>query len=141
MDLNKFFSFLNTGFKEEDLVENLETFKKTPHFKIGMFKKLIKNGLLFKHKILVFFKSSEDTIDIKDVDIAGDYILYERAWFWINQVDWDDEDWVNDLKSFSDPEMVGYLDLCISHYESLEEYEKCIVLKKILDFVKENLED
>ncbi len=33
MDLSKFFSFLNTGTKEEDLDENMETFKKTPYFK------------------------------------------------------------------------------------------------------------
>jgi hypothetical protein len=141
IDLNKFFSFLNTGVKEEELDENLETFKKTPYFKIGMFKKLIKNGLIFKHKVLIFFKSSDETIDVRDIDLAGDYMLYERAWFWISQMDWEDEFWINDLKSLSDHDMVDYLGLCIFHYEKMEEFEKCASLKKILDFVKENLED
>jgi len=109
MDLSKFFSFLNTGAKEEDLDENMETFKKTPYFKIGMFRKLIQNGLIFKNKVLILFSSMEGTMDVKDIDVAGDVMLYERAWYWISQVDWEDEDWVNDLKISSDLEFVKYL--------------------------------
>lgn len=141
MDLSKFFSFLNTGTKEEDLDENMETFKKTPYFKIGMFRKLIQNGLIFKNKVLILFSSMEGNMDVKDIDVAGDVMLYERAWYWISQVDWDDEDWVNDLKISSDLEFVGYLGLCISYFEGIEQFEKCAVLKKIQDFAKENLED
>lgn len=143
MDLNKFFGFYNkkNSTNEEDLDENLETYKKTPRFKIGMFSKLIHNGLLFKKQIITFFSSSSEAFDIDDISVAGEFMMHNRAWYWISQFDWDDEYWVSDLKDLSNEELMVALLLSVKYFEEQEEYEKCAFLKKILDFVKENLEN
>ena len=95
MDLNKFFHFLNSGkLKEEDLEENLDTFKKTPYFKLGMFHKLMFNGMIFKKSLLYFFSKSDPELDMDSVDTAGEFIMHQRAWLWISQFNWDENEWV-----------------------------------------------
>jgi hypothetical protein len=105
-----------------------------------MFNKLICNGLFFKRQIVTFFSKASEDINMDDISIAGEFMMYTRAWFWISQFDWEDEEWIVSLKSTSSPELLSSLLLSIKHFEELEEYEKCSFLKKISDFVQENLE-
>lgn len=138
MDLNRFFSFLNN--KGDQTEENLDTFKKTPLFKIGMFVKLIINGLSFKKQVIMFFENSDGNLDMKDVDLMGEFMMYNRAWYWISQVDLTEEEWVDGLKSSSNDELITALKLSIDYFEEEEEFEKCAFLKKIQDFVENYLE-
>ena len=140
MDLNKFFSFLNGNSNEEKLKENLKTIKSTPYFKIGMFTKLIINGLNFKKQVIMFFENSDGELDMKDVDLMGEFMMYHRAWYWISQMDWNDEEWVDDLKKSTNQELLIALKLSIDYFEGGEEFENCAFLKKIQDFVEKNLE-
>ena len=71
MDLHRFFSFFNNNSNDE-IVENLSEFKKTPYFKIGVFTKLIINGLSFKKQVVMFFENSDGSLDMKDVDLMGE---------------------------------------------------------------------
>lgn len=140
--LEKFFgSFINQNPNEEDLIENLETFKHTPVFKLGMFKKLMINGLTFKKKLVTFFSKSDKDLDCDDIDLAGEFMIYHRGWFWISQVDISDENWVEGLKFSSDIDLLVSLKLSINYYEEHEEYEKCSFLVKIQNIVQENLEE
>jgi hypothetical protein len=41
--------------QNKQLEQEIEAFKTTPHFKIGMFSKLIINGFNFKKQIVSFF--------------------------------------------------------------------------------------
>jgi hypothetical protein len=140
VDLSKIFSLFNDGPQEEYIYENLETFKKTPKFKLGMFEKLIVNGINFKMKVINFFSLSDENFDIDEIDKAGEFMMYNRAWFWISQINLDDEIWLYDLKVISSVNFLDAIKLSLYYFESYEEYEKCILLKKIQDIVKENLE-
>jgi hypothetical protein len=138
MDLNRFFSFLNN--KGDQTEENLKTFKKTPFFKIGMFVKLIINGLSFKKQVIMFFENSDGDLDMKDVDLMGEFMMYNRAWYWISQVDLNNEEWVNDLERSANDELITALKLSIDYFEEEEEFERCAFLKKIQDFIENYLE-
>jgi hypothetical protein len=140
VDLSKIFSLFNDGPQEEYIYENLETFKKTPKFKLGMFEKLIVNGVNFKMKIVNFFSLSDENFDIDEIDKAGEFMMYNRAWFWISQIDLEDEIWLYDLKVISSVNFLDAIKLSLYYFEFHEEYEKCILLKKVQDIVKENLE-
>ena len=140
VDLSKIFSLFNNGPQEKYIYENLETFKKTPKFKLGMFEKLIVNGINFKMKVVNFFSLSDEDFDIDEIDRAGEFMMYSRAWFWISQIDLDDEIWLYDLKVISSVNFLDAIKLSLCYFESHEEYEKCILLKKIQDIVEENLD-
>ena len=140
MDLSRFFSFFNNRPQEEEISENLDTFKKTPLFKIGMFTKLIMNGMSFKKQVMAFFEKSSDDMDMDGVDLAGEFMMYHRSWYWISQADLTDEEWMNDLRRSSDDEFLTALKLSIHYFEENEEFEKCAFIKKIQDFVENYLE-
>jgi hypothetical protein len=59
----------NKGLQKKEI----EDFKKSAAFKIGMFKKLIRNGTLFKKQVVKFLSSSDVNLDVHGIDDAGDY--------------------------------------------------------------------
>lgn len=140
MNLNKFFDYFDKHSNEGNLVENLNTIKKTPFYKIGMFKKLIINGLEFKRQIISFFQSSDEELELGNIDNAGEFMMYLRGWYWISQLDLANEGCIEDIKRSSDNDFIVALKLIISYFESTEDYEKCVFLKKIQNLVEENLD-
>ena len=141
MDINKIFGLFNDNSGRDKINENLEDFKKTPYFKIGMFKKLVMNGINFKIKVVSFFSRADEDFNTNEIDLAGEFMIYTRAWFWIEQIDWNDPEWVEDIKRSSDENFLVAVKLTIHYFEEQEEYEKCAFLKKLQDFIQENLED
>ena len=142
MSLNNIFALF--GFSDgnnnpKDIEGELELFKETAHFKLGMFQKLILNGNLFKEHILKFFVKSDPELDIKGIDDAGEYMMYTRAYFWIQECKVRSKFWNEALKMYSSEDFSHALRLSIQYFESVEEYEKCAHLKKIQDFVKKHL--
>ena len=88
------FGFPDKGNDErKKMEEDLEIFKETPHFKLGMFFKLIMNGSSFKGKILKFFSKADPELDIKGIDEAGEYMMYTRAYFWIQECNVRKKEW------------------------------------------------
>jgi hypothetical protein len=143
MALDNIFSLF--GFPDKDneerkkLEADLEVFKETPHFKLGMFHKLIMNGSLFSKQVVKFFAKADPGLDIKGIDQAGEYMMFIRAWFWIEQVKLRKKEWKEALKQYTSEEFIISIKLSINYFESTEEYEKCAHLKKIQDFVEKNL--
>jgi hypothetical protein len=144
MALDNIFSLF--GFPDKDdedrkkLEADLDVFKETPHFKLGMFHKLIMNGSLFSKQVVKFFAKADPGLDVKGIDQAGEYMMFIRAWFWIEQVQIRKKEWKEALKQYASEEFVISIKLSINYFESTEEYEKCAHLKKIQDFVEKSLE-
>jgi hypothetical protein len=144
MALDNIFSLF--GFPDKDdeerkkLEAELDVFKETPHFKLGMFHKLIMNGSLFSKQVVKFFAKSDPELDVKGIDMAGEYMMYTRAWYWIEQVKLRKKEWKEALKQYASEEFVISIKLSINYFEGTEEYEKCAHLKKIQDFVEKSLE-
>jgi hypothetical protein len=143
MSLNSIFALF--GFpsgddkERKELEGELTLYKETPHFKLGMFQKLILNGNLFKEHVLKFFAKSDPELDTEGIDSAGEYMMYTRAYFWIQDCKVRSKFWNEALKMYSSEEFASALKLCIQYFECVEEYEKCAHLKKIYDFVEKNL--
>ena len=144
VDVNKIFGLF--GNKEEnpkpDLGTNqdmsylLEDFKKHPMFWVGMFKKLIYNHKIFNTKALNSFKDMDEGLDVNDIEAAGEFIMYNRAWYWIEKINVNDDLHQNSLSHYADEILLTYTKVIILYFQELEEYEKCAHLKKIQTFLE-----
>ena len=112
-------------------------FSQTPIYWIGMYKKLVLNHINFNKKVLKFFKESNQELDVEDMKDAGEFVVYHRAWHYIQNVNIDNEEHVIAIEKYTDEYLDTALKLGISFFEQHEEYEKCALLKKILDKSKE----
>ena len=114
-------------------------FTQTPTYWIGMYKKLVLNHINFNKKVIKFFKESNEELDIEDVENAGEFVVYNRAWHYIQNVDINVEEHVIAIEKYTDEYLDTALKLGIHFFEECEEYEKCALLKQILDKSKEIL--
>ncbi len=124
MDLNKIFNVFN---KQEDYKE-LEDFKNSNTFKLKMFIKLIKEGEDFKSHIVSFMGSSNKPLDTKEINLAGEYIIYIRSFYWFEQINLEKFN-ATDLKGINLVDLNICLFKSLKFYEGIEEYEKCAKLR------------
>ena len=122
--------------KRDELNESLDVFKETPHFKVGMFCKMIKNGKSFTKQLLGFFKTSNDPIDLSGIDEASEIMMYNRAFSWIQECDLEDDNWKLALHNHKEKGIIECLIGSIKYFESIEEYETCAFLKKLQNFTE-----
>jgi len=112
-------------------------FTQTPVYWIGMYKKLVLNHLNFNKKVVQFFKESNHELDVADMENAGEFVVYNRAWYYIQNVDINVEEHVLAIEKYQDEYLDTALKLGINFFEEQEEYEKCALLKRILDKIQE----
>jgi hypothetical protein len=114
----------------------LKDYKNHPLFWVGMFKKLIYNHHLFNAQIIKFFDKIDNDLDPVDIDKAGEFVVFTRAWDYIKKIDPEDRQHQEALYHFLDVDLKVALELSINYFQEQEEYEKCAHLKKNLEFVK-----
>ena len=141
VDINKIFGLFNNEEPESlrekaEMTDTLLNYKEHPLFWVGMFKKLIHNHKTFEHKILDFFSNMDEELDLYDVEQAGEFVVYNRAWFWISKINPQDRKHQESIIHYTDEFLETYLKFTISYFQEFEEYEKCAHLKKILDLVQ-----
>ena len=78
----------------------------------------------------------EEGLDVIDVDRAGEFVVFNRAWSYIQKVDPNNLVAQEALYRFADIHLKVALELSINYFQEHEEYEKCSHLKKNLEFVK-----
>ncbi len=136
VDADKIFGLFN-GEEPESLPEKakmadaLLDFKEHPLFWVGMFKKLIHNHKTFNRKVMNFFSQMDEELDLYDVEQAGEFVVYNRAWFWISKIDIQVSTHQDALLHYADEYLLTYVKFAISYFEEFEEYEKCAQLVKI----------
>ena len=143
MDKEKIFGLFDKHF-DEGVNAEVELYKKTFRFKIEMFIKVVIYGEKWKSSVVSIFSKADSDLNVKEIDEAGDFMLYTRAWFWIEQFDFNNDDCLEDLRSIThtDKDSFNGSDLFISlmraikYFEKIEEFEKCAFLVKIRDFLK-----
>lgn len=148
MGLNSIFALF--GFPEgnnknseeiKNMKAELNAYKETPHFKLGMFYKLIMNGTTFKKQVLNFFSKADPSLDMMGIDDAGEFMMFTRAYFWVEGFKFRSKAWKEGLKHYSNEEFLVAINLSMNYFEGTEEYEKCAHLKKIKDLVKKNIQE
>ena len=143
MDKEKIFGLFDKHF-DEGVNAEVELYKKTFRFKIEMFIKIVIYGEKWKSTVVNIFSKADSDLNVEEIDEAGDFMLYTRAWFWIEQFDFNNDDCLEDLRSIThtDKDSFNGSDLFISlmraikYFEKIEEFEKCAFLVKIRDLLK-----
>ena len=140
MDVDNVFGLFGFGKdknKSKKIENDIEEFRNTPQFKVGMFYKMIWNGNNFRDQIFSFFGNSNLEKDFTlGLDEASDYMMYTRAYYWIQECNLQDKEWEEALIYYLDKELINCLKLSIKYYEEIEEFEKCAFLKKIQTFLE-----
>jgi hypothetical protein len=142
VDVNKIFNLFNNeepeSLKEKaQMVDILITdYKNHPLFWVGMFKKLIHNHSIFHDQLSKFFEKLDEGLDQVDVDRAGEFVVFNRAWDYIEKINSDNLEHQEALYRFADIPLRVAFELSIHYFQEQEEYEKCAHLKKNLEFVK-----
>ncbi len=149
MNLDNIFSLFTINKEEysevsEESQRLVDLFKEHPLVKIGMFKKLMRNYYTNKKQLIDFFSSISEELDPKNIEKAGEYLLFYRAWEYISFLDLKDEFHAETLRSVSSEELEKFLTRALVYFEKLEEYEKCKILfelkEEVVNNLKENLE-
>jgi len=142
MDISKIFNLFDSG-SEDKIKEDTQIvfvdFKEHPAYWLGMFKKLIINHKLFKRKIVSFLEKSDPEINLSDLDLVGDDLAYERAWYYANKFNPSLDTHKEAINMVIDEYLPKALNETILHFQDKEEYERCAHLKKILDEVQKLL--
>ena len=137
MDLNKIFKLFGSSDKEEEHKEVVEQIdlSESPMMWIGMFKRMITNYETFAKQLIQFFKSSEPSLDMEEVERASSYMVYDKAYNHLAKLDLTNTTHLDSLQLLSDETFEFVLNKALLYFESVEEYERCIFLKQIQDIV------
>ena len=84
-----------------------------------------------------FLENKENIFDSEDIVKAYEFMTYNRAYSYMENFKLDNEEHKNILKRFTNKDLISSLNMSIFYFEDLEEFEKCLTLKKILDFCEE----
>jgi hypothetical protein len=151
MDVNKIFGLFESSSHDDlgidaldqyDLKARLEFFDKYrehPVVWLGMFHKLISNYNTYNKTLLSTFKSTFTDFDINDINSAGKFVIYNKAYEFIRKINVGQDLDLEIIKNNANPTLLESLHFGISYFEETEEYEKCSFLLRIQNIVKENL--
>ena len=143
MNINDLFQLFSD--EDKELSKNnlpVLDFTEHPVYWIGMFTKIIKNHKGFDLYIKKVFNklTPELEIEVEKMEELGDWVTFNRAWFYIEKINLKDDFHYEHLVSSFTPETIIALDVTIAHFERFEEYEKCAHLynikKELKDFTK-----
>jgi len=110
-----------------------------PIYLIGMYKKLVINYAKSSHKIVESLRILNPQLDLQDVVEAGDYILFNKAYGYIENVTLDNSEHIKALNKLSDDDLIFTLEYGIQYFIKEEQYENCHHLTEILKKIKEFL--
>ena len=141
MNLDNIFNLFNdeTGQYNDD-TSLLIDFSDHPLFWISGFNKIIDNHLFFQKYTVKTFKDIAPDINIDELEKAGEELMFRKAWDYIKPFNVEKPFHLECLKSKANKSFIDNLQAAIIFFEALEEYEKCALLKKIEDKVKEFLD-
>ena len=93
MNVENIFSLFSKDENLDGVNEKVHVdFTQTPIYWIGMYKKLVLNHINFNKKVIKFFKNANQELDMEDMKEAGEFVIYNRAWSYINKIDIDHPD-------------------------------------------------
>lgn len=144
MDPNNIFNLFddentpNVAPPTKKLENKLKEFKDSPTVKIGMFTKLILNHHVFHSKLEDFLKKEEPNYDVKSSKESSEFVVYNRAWFYLNQVNLTQKEDIFAILDFNPKLLNKALESALLYFEGNEEYLKCAHIFKIQKILKES---
>ena len=141
MDINKIFGAFDSSSRDNDGFEQptfLYTYKgdeeNHPRYYIRMFTKLILNYTSYNKQLIDFFGKSDPELNVNEITQTGEMMLYNRAYQYITQIDISDKYHTEIWGKENNNKLKEALNKSLNFFEEEEEYEKCAILKKYLDF-------
>ena len=107
------------------------------HYNIGKFKKLIENHIIFFKHFKRGMQEAKAEYDEAETQRQAAFIVYNRAWFYINKVSLENREHVLDITLYNPYDLSYCLQLAIKFFETTEEYERCAHLFAIQNFLEE----
>lgn len=140
IDKDKIFDLFSSDMNEEkDLpINNL---MEDPLSKIGMFTKLIQNHEVFHKKLSQFLSKESPNYDIEQTKEASTFTVYNRAWFYIDQIDLTNKNHLTAVLDFKVEPFFSILGKALQYFEDTEQYERCaklLILKKLKRKIQNN---
>ena len=143
MDINKIFGAFNSSSRDDDDFPQVSFLTNTsklseenhPRYYIKMFTKLIQNYTTYNKQLIRFFGSSDPELNVKEIEATGEMMLYSRAYKYLSEIDIQDKYHIKVLFEEANDNLHSALSKSLKYFEVEEEYEKCAVLKKYLDFL------
>ena len=131
IDKNKIFSlFDNNNKKDSKELINYYLFYCCYQI-IGMFTKLVQNHFVFHAKLKAFLKKEDPNYDSDLAKINAEFAVFNRAWFYIRQLDLNKENHLSAFIEFKKSTFISALKSSIEYFQEEEEYEKCAFLLKL----------
>ena len=140
IDKDRLFAIMDD--RGQTLEEVQKDLREEPYTKIGMFTKLIANHKIFHHKLALFMRKEKADYDASESKSASEFVVYNRAWFYISQLDLSDRNHLEAIVDFQKKPFLDALRASIDFFqrEDIEQYEKCAFLLKI-EKLKEKAEN
>jgi hypothetical protein len=110
-----------------------------PIYLIGMYKKMVINYVVSSSKIVESLRILNPQLDPQDIADAGDYILFNKAYGYIENITLDNPEHIKALNKLSDDDLIFTLEYGIQYFIKEEQYENCYHLTEILKKIKEFL--
>ena len=132
IDKDKVFDLFSNEMGNDSL--SIDDLMKDPLSKIGMFVKLIQNHEIFHKKLNQFLSKENPNYDIEQTKNASMFTVYNRTWFYINQIDLTKKNHLDAVLDFKKEPFISILEKVLQYFEDIEEYEKCaklLTLKKL----------
>jgi hypothetical protein len=110
-------------------------FKDHPYVYLGFFTKMILRGDTV-NKQLTTIASNDVKIDTQGLYDLNKLLIYNRAFEYLEKLDLENPEHVDCIVEKGGQEFLVAAERVLEFYASIEQYEKCSVIKKIQDFVK-----
>jgi hypothetical protein len=134
MNINKIFDLFKSEKSKEEQVEE-QVVLDGPVLWVGMFVKLIANYEIFTKQIIQFFRTTNQELDVDDIEQASSYMVYMRAYDNLSKLDINDSMHVEAIKMHPAKPLILALESALNYYLEKEEYEKCSHIQKIQNVI------
>lgn len=127
VNLDKIFDLFDPQTKEDTFID----FTNDPIYWVGMYIKLIKNFPFYIENLKKYIVLNTKEINIDDIEKAGKWLNYNEALNYLNKININDENHKKAIKKWGE-EFKKTLQIGIDFFIEFEEYEKCVILSKII---------
>lgn len=122
---------------ENSQIDIHNEFMDNPYVKIGMFNKIIQNNEIFFYKLKKYYINNNIPHNEDNIGVYTQFVTYNRAFFYINQIDVDNKVHVDSLLCYDSNLLIANLNKTLMFFEGREEYEKCAHIFKIIKVVED----
>ena len=122
--------------KSEVKVKEIVDFSEHPYILMNMFSRIIFRGDVVNDQIMKFFAEINREVTAEGLQVLNRGVIFHKAYSYISKLDLENSFHIETLLDKADDTFLQACDLSIEHFTEVEEYEKCLFIKKFKDFIE-----